>query len=113
MVNNGISLTILAQELCCTVGQWPNQSWCLKAFMGRRAIKKETKNKRGTYSDWNSAARTVKRSELDTTASICGVTRQTIGGVISDAVLTNQYDDGATGRTSESVHGGKYTEYTE
>ena len=48
--------------------------------------------------------RTVKREQLDIIASICGATRETIGGVISDAVLTNEYDDRAE-RTSEPGNG--------
>ena len=61
--------------------------------MGRRAIKKE--HQKHVRTVWKSVERTVKRSELDTIASIYGATRETIGSVISNAIDTNEYDDGA------------------
>ena len=54
---------------------------------------------------WKDTERSVKREQLDIIASICGTKREVIGGVISYAIDTNIYDDGATERaTSESVH---------
>ena len=47
----------------------------------------------------------VKREQINTIADICGATRETIGGVISDAVLTNQYGDERAERTSEPGNG--------
>jgi len=59
--------------------------------MGRRAVKKE--NQKHVRTVWKTVERTVKRSELDTIASICGATRETIGSVICDAILTDEYND--------------------
>ena len=61
---------------------------------------------------WKDTERSVKRNELDTIASICGATRETIGSVISDATLTDEYDDGAAAaneRASESTNTGTST----
>ncbi len=61
---------------------------------------------------WKDTERSVKRSELETIASLCGATRETIGSVISDATLTDEYDDGAAAaneRASESTNSGTST----
>ena len=76
--------------------------------MGRRAIRKEKqKHNTQTRTVWKSVERSVKRTELDTIASICGATRETIGCVISDATLTDAYNDGTAAderaATSEST----------
>ena len=72
--------------------------------MGRRAVKKNKEKKcriRGTYSDWNTAARTVKREQLDLIAGICGTTRDTTGEVQRLPSTNNEYDDGAAAATDE------------
>ena len=61
-----------------------------------------------TRSDWNTAARTIKRKELDIVASICGTTRDTTGEVQRRTSNYNEHDDGATAaaaneRASEST----------
>ena len=68
----------------------------------KRAGKQKT---RGPYSDWNTAARTIKRTELDIVASICGTTRDTTGEVQRITSTNNKYDDGAAAdeRASEST----------
>ena len=62
---------------------------------------------RGTYSDWNTAARTIKRNELDIVASICGTTQNQVGKVFEETSDYNDSkDDGATAadeRASEST----------
>ena len=80
--------------------------------MGRRAIReKKTKTKARTI--WKDTERSVKRTELETIASICGATRETIGSVISDATLTDAYNDNgaaaANERASESADSGTST----
>ena len=67
---------------------------------GPRAGKQEKKNNI-VRTVWKITERSVKRSELDTIASICGATRETIGSVISDATLTDVYNDGATAAANE------------
>ena len=47
----------------------------------------------------------VKRVELQTIANIQGATQETIGGVISYAVNTNQHDDDKAERASEPGNG--------
>ncbi len=63
--------------------------------MGRRAHRggKQEKQNNITRTIWKDIERSVKRNELDIIASICGTKRETIGGVISYAVQTNEYDD--------------------
>ena len=71
--------------------------------MGRRANRGgKTSGSRNIFA---TVQRNVKRTELQTIANICGATRETIGSVISDATLTNEYDDGAATdeRASEST----------
>ena len=78
--------------------------------MGYRGTKAGKKNKARTI--WKDTERSVKRIELETIASICGATRETIGSVISDATLTDEYDDGAAAaneRASESTNSGTST----
>ena len=67
--------------------------------MGTR--KRAGKSKHNVRTVWKSVERTVKRTELDTIASICGATRETIGSVISDATLTDVYNDGAAAAANE------------
>ena len=67
---------------------------------GPRAGKQEKKNNIAR-TVWKVTERAVKRSELDTIASICGATRETIGSVISDATLTDAYNDGPTAAAAD------------
>ena len=61
--------------------------------MGRKTKGgKHKTNNRGTRTVWKQVERDVKRAELDTIASICGTTRETIGEVITDAALTDGYE---------------------
>ena len=62
-------------------------------MMGRRAIQKEktkTLHIRGPRSDWTTAARTVKRNELDIIGSICGTTRNQVGKVSFETSGVNE-----------------------
>ena len=57
---------------------------------------KVTKNNHRVHTVWKDTERSVKRDELDIIASICETKREVIGSVISDATLTDAYnDDGA------------------
>ncbi len=74
--------------------------------MGRRAEKKTPKTLRGIRSDWNTAARTIKRNELDIVASICGTTRDVTEELQRRVTSTNnEHDDGAAAEraASESI----------
>ena len=77
--------------------------------MGTRQVR-ETENKHAR-TIWKQVEREVKRSELDTIASICGTTRETTGGVAKHATLTNEYDDGAE-RTGVPDNGFEHTTTT-
>ena len=55
---------------------------------------------------WKDNERSVKRHELDIIASICETKREVIGSVISDATLTDAYnDDGAAANERASDTG--------
>ena len=76
--------------------------------MGRRANRggKQEKQNNIVRTVWKNTERSVKRTELDIIASICGTKREVIGSVISNATLTDVYnDDGAATdeRASEST----------
>ena len=57
-------------------------------YRGKKAGKKNI-----TRTIWKETERSVKRSELETIAAICGATRETVGSIISNATLTDEYDD--------------------
>ena len=59
--------------------------------MGYRGKKAGKKNKARTI--WKDTERSVKRNELETIAAICGATRNTVGSIICNATLTDEYDD--------------------
>ena len=58
---------------------------------------------------WKETERSVKRIELETIASTCGATRETIGSVISDATLSDEYDDGAAAANERASDTGTST----
>ena len=59
--------------------------------MGRvRAGKKQ--KQRGTYSDWNTAARTVKRNELEVIATVCNNTAELIARSQRGVQSTGHYE---------------------
>ena len=73
---------------------------------GKRAGKHQKNNYTHVHTVGKAVERTIKRDELDTIASICGTKREVIGSVISFAIDTNEYDDGAAAaneRASEST----------
>ena len=69
--------------------------------MGRRAIKKIPKTLRGTYSDWNTAARTVKRDELETIATVCNTTVELLARSKRGVQSTGHYNDDGAATTDE------------
>ena len=73
--------------------------------MGRRAVREKTKHNLITRTIWKETERSVKRNELDTIAAICGATRNTVGSIICNATLTDEYDD-RTERIERSVDDG-------
>ena len=64
---------------------------------------KVTKNNHRVHTVWKDTERSVKREQLDIIASICGTKREVIGSVVSDATLTDAYNDnGAAERASDT-----------
>ena len=75
--------------------------------MGRRANRSGKITKQaGPRNIFATVQRDPKRVELQMIANICGATRETIGSLISDATITDAYNDGAAAtdeRASEST----------
>ena len=69
--------------------------------MGRGKRAGKTTKECGPRNIFATVQRNVKRAELQTIASICGSTQENIGSVISFAIDTNEYDDGATAAADE------------
>jgi hypothetical protein len=64
---------------------------------------KVTKNNHKVRTVWKDTERSVKREQLDIIAGICDTKREVIGSVISNATLTDAYnDDGAAERASDT-----------
>ena len=72
--------------------------------MGRRANRsgKQEKQNNRVRTVWKDTERSVKRDELDIIASICDTKREVIGSVISDATLTDAYNDDGAERASDT-----------
>jgi hypothetical protein len=64
-------------------------------YRGKKAGKKNI-----TRTIWKETERSVKREQLETIAAICGATRNTVGSIICNATLTDEYDD----RTERTEH---------
>ena len=75
--------------------------------MGRGTKPGKQKHYTHAHTVGKTVERSIKRDELVTIASICGTKREVIGSVISFAIDTNEYDDGAAAAneraTSEST----------
>ena len=72
--------------------------------MGRGSRAGKVTKQAGPRSIFTTTERSVKREQLDIIANICGTKREVIGSVVSDATLTDAYnDDGsATERASDT-----------
>ena len=68
--------------------------------MGRGSRAGKVTKQAGPRNIFTTTDRTVKRDELNTIASLCGTTRETIGSVISDATLTDAYNDNGAAATA-------------
>ncbi len=71
----------------------------------RKRAGKQEKQNNIARTIWKETERSVKRNELETIAAICGATRNTVGSIICDATLSDEYDD-RTERTERSVDDG-------
>ena len=76
--------------------------------MGRGSRAGKVTKTSGPRNIFATVQRNTKRVELQTIATICGSTRETIGSVIFDATLTDAYNDGTAtaderAATSEST----------
>ena len=69
--------------------------------MGRGSRAGKVTKTSGPRNIFATVQRNTKRVELQTIATICGATRETIGSVISDATITDAYDDGTAAATDE------------
>ena len=88
--------------------------------MGRRANQKEktkTLHTRGPRSDWTTAARTVKRNELEVIATVCNTTAELVARSQRGVQSTGHYEiynDDRTERTERerSISDGSTTTAT-
>ena len=69
--------------------------------MGRRAVKKETINKRGTRTVWKDTEREVRRIHLHNVSLACDTTVELLARAERGVQSTGHYDGGATTAADE------------